>query len=64
MTPTVDDEKFQRQWMQYYLETHPKFQGQEITEELLEKWMDGATKGCYVSCLGEQYGSITCLFLL
>ena len=41
-------EAFKRDWLRYYLGTHPKFQGQEITEALVDKWLDGTTKAGYV----------------
>ena len=45
----VGNEKFKREWLQSYLETHPKYQGQEITQELIDKWLDGLNKSFYVS---------------
>jgi hypothetical protein len=44
----VEEEAFQRTWLHHYLSTHPKFQGEEITEVLIDKWMDGIYKGAYV----------------
>ena len=40
--------EFKRSWLKEYLSTHPKYQGQEITEALIDKWMDGVDKGNYV----------------
>ena len=42
-------DEFKRSWLREYLSTHPKYQGQEITEALVDKWMDGVDKGNYVS---------------
>jgi hypothetical protein len=45
----VHDEDFKQKWMSLYLETHPTFQGQEISEALLQQWLTGFNKGAYVS---------------
>ena len=48
-TDAINDEDFKQSWIRRYLESHPKFQGQKITETLLEKWISGFNKGAYVS---------------
>ena len=45
----IGDEKFKLEWLTCYLETHPQYQGQEITQQLMDKWMDGLHKAFYVS---------------
>ena len=44
----VSDTAFKFQWVRKYLEMHPKYKG-EVTDTLVEKWVDGFNKGMYVS---------------
>ena len=46
-----ENEAWKRTWLRCYLSTHPKFQGEEITEALIDKWMDGCNKAGYVSII-------------
>ena len=49
---TIGDEKFKREWLQCYLETHPQYQNHQITAALINKWMDGLNKSFYVCRTG------------
>ena len=45
----MDD--FKCSWLREYLSTHPKYQGEEITEALVDKWLIGCHKASYVRLL-------------
>jgi hypothetical protein len=47
----INDDEVKRKWIRMYLESHPKFQQQEITETLMEQWITGFNKGAHVSCI-------------
>ena len=51
----ITDETFKQQWVLAYLQTHPKYAGQEISASLLSKWIDGLNKSFYVSCCHWVY---------
>ena len=54
----IGDEKFKREWLQYYLETHPQYQDQQITAALIDKWMDGLNKSIYVTASVKNLNEI------
>ena len=43
-----EQETFQHAWLHHYLSTHPKLQGQEVNNTMMDKWIDGVYKGTYV----------------